>query len=63
MSQRRNYRRPALSFTERLLKAAEEARVEAEKLKPGKPRDALLEKARAFEIQIEMNSFLGKSLD
>jgi hypothetical protein len=59
MSQRRNRAKPVLSFTDRLIKAALEARTKAEKLKPGKARDDLLEKAREFEAQIQMNTFLG----
>jgi hypothetical protein len=60
VSHRRNRAKPTLSFTERLIKAADDARAKAEKLKPGKARDDLLEKAREFEEQLEMNAFLGE---
>lgn len=60
MSHRRNRNKPTLSFTERLIKAAEDARAKAEKLKPGRAKDGLLEKAREFEAQLEMNAFLGE---
>ena len=63
MSLRRNRTKPALSFTDRLIKAALEARAKAEKLLPGKAQDDLLEKAREFEAQIEMNAFLGAEGD
>jgi hypothetical protein len=59
MSQRRNRTKPALSFTDRLIKAALEARTRADNLKPGKAQDELREKAREFEAQIKMNAFLG----
>lgn len=54
----RNRSKPTLSFSERLLKAAEEARSKAGKLTPGKDRDDLLEKAREFEAQLQLNNFL-----
>ena len=59
MSQRRNRTKPALSFTDRLIKAALDARAKAEKLKPGKARANLLEKVREFEAQVQMNAFLA----
>lgn len=58
MSHRRNRTKQSTTFTERLLKAAAEARKKADVLEPGKTKDALLEKAREFEGQLEMNSFL-----
>jgi hypothetical protein len=58
MSHRRNRAKQSMTFTERLLKAAAQARQKAESLEPGTARDALLEKAREFEGQLEMNSFL-----
>ena len=59
MSHRRNRTKPTLSFAERLMQAAEDARAKAQKLKPGKAQNDLLEKAREFEAQIEMNASLG----
>jgi hypothetical protein len=58
MSHRRNRAKQSMTFTERLLKAAAEARKKADMLEPGETKDALLEKAREFEGQLEMNSFL-----
>jgi hypothetical protein len=59
LSHRRNRAKQTVTFTDRLLKAAHEARAKAGKLKPGKAQDDLLEKAREFEGQVDMNAFLG----
>ena len=54
----RNRNRQILSLSERLLKAAEEARLKADRLEPGKARDLLLQKAREFEAQLALNALL-----
>ena len=66
MSHRRNRAKQTVSFADRLLKAAKDARAKAEALEPGKARDELIEKAREFESQLEMNRYLqtpGSSLN
>ena len=65
MSHRRNRAKQTVTFTERLLKAAADARAKADALEPGGARDELIEKAREFESQVEMNRYLqtpGSSL-
>jgi hypothetical protein len=47
-----------LSFDERLAECAHEARKQARLLPNGALRDALLEKARQYEVQISMNAWL-----
>jgi hypothetical protein len=55
MSHRRIRLKQTLSFAERLMKAAEDTRVRAEALEPGRAKDDLLQKAREFEAQIGLN--------
>ena len=65
MNHRRNRTKQTLSFAERLTKAAEEARAKARALEPGKERDLLIDKARQFEAQVDINALLetrGSSL-
>ena len=57
MSHRRRAKHE-LSFTERLMKAATEARGKAELLPPGREKDEMMERAREFDKQLEMNAFL-----
>jgi hypothetical protein len=49
---------PQLPFNQRLAEAARSARDQAKLLEAGPLRDALLEKAREFEAQIEINEIL-----
>ncbi|MBI5264691.1 MAG: hypothetical protein HY852_23090 [Bradyrhizobium sp.] len=58
MTIRRNRTRHALSFDERLQRAANEAREAAGKLPHGRERDALLKKARQSETAAHINEWL-----
>jgi hypothetical protein len=58
MSHRRIRKKQTLTLPERLMKAAEEARLKAQTLEPGKAKDALLDKARQFESQIPIGGFV-----
>ena len=58
---RRNRAKHKLDLTDRLKNAAADARVKAFELKPGKEKDELLQKAREFESQVQMNAFLRTS--
>jgi|GEM_PF-6144813 hypothetical protein len=49
------------SLDERLIECAREARKQAQLLPGGALRDALLEKARQYEAQIEINAALLSS--
>ena len=60
MSHRRKLAKQTTTFTERLLKAAAEARAKADRLEPGKAKDELFAKAKEFEGQIQMNSYLAR---
>jgi hypothetical protein len=59
MTLRRNRSKQIVSLDERLRRAAQDARRRAEEA-VGEVRDALLDKAREFETQIEMNQGLRK---
>jgi hypothetical protein len=54
MDQQRSRRRTTISFDDRLLQAAKNLRERAEQTQ-GAERQALLEKAREFDAQIEVN--------
>lgn len=58
MTIRRNRTRHALSFDERLQRAADEAREAAKRLPQGHERDALLRKARQSETAAHINEWL-----
>ena len=47
------------SFEERLQKAAQDLKAQAEKLKPGTKRDDLLKKASQFEAAAEISEWLS----
>jgi hypothetical protein len=55
---KRNRRKNATSTTERLLKAAAQARAEAATLPPGPERRELLRKAREAETTAHLNEWL-----
>ncbi|QOZ22950.1 hypothetical protein CI1B_17850 [Bradyrhizobium ivorense] len=55
---KRNRGRPAGSFEDRLGKFAEDARIAARKLPPGRERDALMKKARQTETVMEVSEWL-----
>ena len=59
MTLRRNRSKQIVSLDERLRRAAQDARRRAEEA-VGEARDTLLDKAREFETQIEMNQGLRK---
>jgi hypothetical protein len=56
---RRNRAKQTLSLDDRLRRAAEDARRRAGEV-AGETRDALLSKAREFEMQIEINQKLRR---
>ncbi|MDE2377633.1 hypothetical protein [Bradyrhizobium sp.] len=56
MAQARHQTGRDQSFDERLIECAREARRQAQLLPDGALRDALLEKARQYEAQIEINA-------
>lgn len=53
----RNYSKPH-SFKDRLLEVLSDTKIKAEKLKPGRKQDALLEKIRQLETAIDLNDYL-----
>lgn len=55
---KRNRARPAGSFEDRLQKFAEDARLAARKLPPGRERESLMRKARQSETVIDVSEFL-----
>jgi hypothetical protein len=58
MSIKRIRRKNAISFDERLQKAAAEAREAAQELPQGEARDALLKRARQAETAAHINGWL-----
>lgn len=60
MTQTRNRSRPATSFEKRLQKFADEARAAAETCRPGRERDALMQKARKAEELANAAERLGE---
>ncbi|QPF84374.1 hypothetical protein IC762_33000 [Bradyrhizobium genosp. L] len=58
MKKKRNRTRPPGSFEDRLLKFAEDARLAARKLPPGRERDSLMRKARQSEAVMDVSEFL-----
>ena len=59
MTRKRNRKRPALSFQERLNKFTREARAAARNLPAGAERHTLLQKARDGEAAAEMERWLS----
>jgi len=59
MTVKRNRRKNAASFEQRLQRAAGEAREAAGRLPDGQPRDALLRKARQAEMAAHLNALLS----
>ena len=55
---KRNRARPAGSFEDRLQKFAENARVAAREMPPGREREALMKKARQTEAVVEVSEWL-----
>jgi hypothetical protein len=58
MTTKRNRRRQAISFDERLHRAAHDARAAAQKLPDGPQRDILLQKANQAENAAHLNRWL-----
>jgi len=61
MTRKRNRKRPLLSFQERLIKFAQDARAAARKLPAGAERHELLAKARDGEAAAKIDSWLSSS--
>jgi hypothetical protein len=59
MSNKRNRKRPELSFQQRLNKFTQEARAAAKKLPPGTERSDLLQKARESEAAAKIDCWLS----
>ena len=59
MTQKRNRKRPLLSFQERLAKLAQDARAAAKKLPAGAERHELLAKARDGEAAAKIERWLS----
>ncbi|GKQ51474.1 hypothetical protein [Bradyrhizobium sp. Ce-3] len=58
IKKKRNRSRPSGSFEDRLQKFADESRVAARKLPPGREREALMKKARQTETVMEVSECL-----
>ncbi|WP_375777404.1 hypothetical protein ACE103_39760 [Bradyrhizobium sp. ma5] len=58
IKRKRNRARPAGSFEDRLQKFAEDARLAARKLPPGRERETLMKKARQTEAVVEVSECL-----
>ncbi|MHC2331305.1 hypothetical protein [Bradyrhizobium sp. USDA 4454] len=58
MIKKRNRSRPPGSFEDRLQKFAEDARIAARKLPPGRERETLMKKARQSQAVIEISESL-----
>ncbi|MGY4475819.1 hypothetical protein [Bradyrhizobium sp. USDA 3364] len=58
IKKRRNRSRPRGSFEDRLQKFAEDARIAARKLPPGRERETLMKKARQTETVMEVSYLL-----
>lgn len=58
IKKKRNRARPAGSFEDRLQKFAEDARLAARKLPPGRQRETLMKKARQTEAVVEVSECL-----
>lgn len=58
IKKKRNRARPAGSFEDRLQKFAEDARLAARKLPPGRERETLMKKARQTEAVVEVSECL-----
>ena len=58
IKKKRNRARPAGSFEDRLQKFAEDARLAARKLPPGRDRETLMKKARQTEAVVEVSECL-----
>ncbi|WGS21570.1 MULTISPECIES: hypothetical protein [unclassified Bradyrhizobium] len=58
MKKKRNKSRPAGSFEHRLQKFADNARIAARKMPPGREREALMRKARQTETVMEVSDLL-----
>jgi len=59
MTRKRNRKRPVLSFQERLIKFAQDARTAATRLPPGAERLELLVKARESEAAAKLDRWLS----
>ncbi|UGY19335.1 hypothetical protein [Bradyrhizobium septentrionale] len=58
IKKKRNRARPPGSFEDRLQKFAEDARLAARKLPPGRERETLMKKARQTEAVMEVSESL-----
>ena len=58
IKKKRNRSRPAGSFEDRLQKFAEDSRIAARKLPPGREREILMKKARQSEAVMEISESL-----
>ncbi|GIQ71567.1 hypothetical protein [Bradyrhizobium sp. RD5-C2] len=58
IKKKRNRARPAGSFEDRLQKFAEDARLAARKLPPGRERETLMKKARQTEAVVKVSECL-----
>lgn len=58
IKKKRNRARPAGLFEDRLQKFAEDARLAARKLPPGRERETLMKKARQTEAVVEVSECL-----
>ncbi|MBR0894268.1 hypothetical protein JQ616_04840 [Bradyrhizobium tropiciagri] len=58
IKKKRNRSRPPGSFEDRLQKFAEDSRIAARKLPPGRERDTLMKKARQSEAVMEISESL-----
>ncbi|MHC2466029.1 hypothetical protein [Bradyrhizobium embrapense] len=58
IKKKRNRWRPSGSFEDRLQKFAEDSRIAARKLPPGRERETLMKKARQTETVMEVSEWL-----
>ncbi|QIG95620.1 MULTISPECIES: hypothetical protein [unclassified Bradyrhizobium] len=58
IKKKRNRARPPGSFEDRLQKFAEDARLAARKLPPGRERETLMKRARQTETVMEVSEWL-----
>ncbi|MGY3442223.1 hypothetical protein [Bradyrhizobium sp. USDA 4473] len=58
IKKKRNRSRPPGSFEDRLQKFAEDSRIAARKLPPGREREALMKKVRQTEATMEVSDSL-----
>jgi hypothetical protein len=59
MQQRTRFKRPILSFDERLAQQARRVREQARTMPPGIERESLLRKARQTETALQVNEWLA----